>query len=160
MVEGEPSRGTQELSSSRDDGPWAERPKMPGRNTVRRRVDAPVALLQLSPAIGALVESLTSRTEYEVLHGAMQTVLNYRGHGIGGINRPDASGYLSQALAVGSAYDRIRQLGFQLERMPSPGTAFRDHKWWQIDLVAHLTSFDQGLKEFERVVDRELARDT
>jgi hypothetical protein len=146
------------MTDSRDQGPWAERPKLPGRNTVKRKVDEYLAFAKMSPAVQALVRNLKTRSEYEVLHGGSQTVLNYRGQGIGGINREDSRGYLSQVLAVGTARDRIRALGFQLEKMPSPGEAYKNHKWWEVDLAQGVDAFADGLKEFEGVVDRELTR--
>jgi hypothetical protein len=146
------------MDDSRDSGPWAERPDLPGRNTVREKQDEQLALTKLPAAARALIEDLQARAEYEVLHGKQQTVLNYRGQGIGGIDRANTHGYLSQVLAVGSARDRIRALGFQLEKMPSPGEAYKNHKWWQVDIAHGTDAFAQGLREFEGVVDRELAR--
>jgi hypothetical protein len=99
------------MTDTRDEGPWAERPKLPGRNSVKRKVEAPAAFAKMSPAVQELVRGLEARPEYEVVHGGSQTVLNYQGQGIGGIDREHSHGYLSQVLAVGSARDRIRALG-------------------------------------------------
>jgi hypothetical protein len=146
------------VTSNRDRGLGAEGLKLPGRNTVKRKVDEREALAELSAQVRDLVRRLRARQDYEVLHGASQTVFNYRGQGIGGIDRGKSHGYLSQVFAVGSVRDRIRALGFQFKKMPSPGDAYKNHGWWQIDLPDSVDAFAGGLTAFEAVVDQELTR--
>ena len=142
----------------KDEDPWAERPHLPGRNTPKGKVDEFDAMQRLTVEMRDLVRRLLARDEYEVLHGTRQTIFNYRRQGVGGINRDDAHGYISQTLVVGDARARLRALGFGLERMPSPGEAYKDHKWWQVDVARHPGEFEEALQEIERVVDRELER--
>lgn len=134
--------------------------RLPGRNSVRRRVDEQVALAEVPAGVAALFRRLAGLDEFEVLHGGQQTVLNYRGQGIGGMDRVGVHGYLSKALVVGSARDAVRRLGFQYERMRTTGTAYREHSWWQVDLVSGLEVFEAGLLEVKSVVDAVLDADS
>lgn len=125
--------------------------ELPPRGSVRTAIPEGRALAQVSPAVRALFRDL-ERRGWELDHGSLQTRLIYRGHGVGGVNRGDGHAYISKLLARGPLERRLRQLGFEPRRMDTRGEAYREHRWYQMDL-ARLDAVAAALREIETVID-------
>jgi hypothetical protein len=115
-----------------------------------------VALGQVPQAVVALLEAVSSRTGFTVKHGKNETLICYRGKGLGGIDRINGHAFISKTATTYEVVKWLGQLGFSFKKMPrSPGSAYADHTWYECDL-SNVTAFETALTEIAKLMDLQL----
>ena len=111
---------------------------------------------QLPQGAVELLLDLEGRASFVVKHGKNETLICYRGKGLGGIDRIAGHAFISKTATTYEVARWLGQLGFSFETMPrSPGSAYADHTWYQIDLTK-LSAFESALTEIAKLIDLQL----
>lgn len=140
--------------------PYGEKPKLnPCRGP---KVPIPEGQVDASSEVWRFFEELRAEPHYKIVHGKIETLICYRDVRIGGIDREAGHAFLYENFGTFVVDPWLRTLGFERQlstragRATSArdGTAYAEHRWYQIDL-SRLAVFSHALLEIGAWIDEQ-----
>lgn len=118
------------------------------------RVDEDDVARALGPASTAwlLLSKLAAIDGLTVEHGETESIICYRGHRLGGLDRVKGHWFVSETLGTYTVDAFLRRLNFQLEHGRFGSSPQR---WYQVD-VSRVPEFEHAISELAKAIDRQL----
>lgn len=111
----------------------------------------------LPQEVARVLKSIEKHPHCNVLSGAMQTVIHYRGVKLGGYNRTDRGGhgYITEGVVLNrKSRTQLENLGFR-KRTKTQKSSNHEHIWWEIS-SKYIEQFAKAIQAAKKVVDRSL----
>lgn len=111
----------------------------------------------LPQEVARVLKSIEKHPHCNVLSGAMQTVIHYRGVKLGGYNRTDRGGhgYITEGVVLNDEMmKQLENLGFR-KMTKTQKSSNHEHIWWEIS-SKYIEQFSKAIEAAKKVVDRSL----
>ena len=103
------------------------------------------------------MRGIIKNTDIELVSGAMQTSIIYKGVKLGGYNRKHRGGhaYITDGVVISKkAYYKLKRLGFK-RMVKSQKSSSHQHVWWEL-AAQNIDAFDDAIEMAISIVDKTL----
>jgi len=130
-----------------------------GSGGVRRTsiTDNKEVFKEVGKEIASALRGIIKKTDIELVSGAMQTSIIYKGVKLGGYNRKHRGGhaYITDGVVISKkADDKLKRLGFK-RMVKSQKSSSHQHVWWEL-AAQNIDAFDDAIEMAISIVDKTL----